>query len=100
MTCQRSTVIIRSSPILYEVFQVLLRSQISFLGHIITKNVVQIEKEKISVVQSWPTPLNVKELKGFLGVMGYYRRFVKDYGLISRPQQISPRKMLFNGRKL
>lgn len=44
--------------------------QINFLGYVITKNGVQVENEKISVVQSWSTPSNVKKLRGFLGLNG------------------------------
>ncbi|GJR70323.1 hypothetical protein Tco_0016388 [Tanacetum coccineum] len=61
------------------------QQKVVFLGHVITSEGVQVEQEKISSVQSWPIPTTVKEVRGFLGLTGYYRRFVKNYGLIARP---------------
>ncbi|GJY50086.1 putative mitochondrial protein [Tanacetum coccineum] len=61
------------------------QQKVVFLGHVITSEGVQVEQEKISAVQSWPIPTTVKEVRGFLGLTGYYRRFVKNYGLIARP---------------
>nr|GEW66149.1 putative reverse transcriptase [Tanacetum cinerariifolium] len=68
-----------------------------FLGHVITSEGVQVEQEKISAVQSWPIPTTVKEVCGFLGLTGYYRRFVKNYGLIARPLIALTKKMDFYG---
>ncbi|KAF7825223.1 retrotransposon-related protein [Senna tora] len=60
-------------------------SKINFLGNIVSKEGVEMEKEKITIVLEWPKPSSVKELRGFLGLTGYYRRFVKNYGMIARP---------------
>jgi hypothetical protein len=55
------------------------------LGHIITSAGVSTDPTKISAVQAWPISKNITKMRGFLGLAGYYRRFVKDYGKICRP---------------
>jgi hypothetical protein len=46
---------------------------------------VATDPAKIQVVQDWPPPTDVKQLRGFLGLSGYYRKFIKNYGAMSRP---------------
>lgn len=59
--------------------------QVSYLGHIIGAQGVSTEPKKIQDVLTWPTPISVKKLRGFLGLAGYYRKFVKNFGIISKP---------------
>ncbi|KAL4153469.1 hypothetical protein QTP88_001302 [Uroleucon formosanum] len=62
-----------------------LKQQCMYLGHIISENGIQPDPEKVKSVLQFPTPTSVKEIKSFLGLSGYYRKFIKSYSLISKP---------------
>jgi hypothetical protein len=60
-------------------------TEMLYLGHVIGANGVQVHQEKIRVIIEWPTPKNVTELKSFLGLCTYYRKFVKGFSQLTAP---------------
>jgi len=63
----------------------LLRSELSFLGHVVSSKGVGTDPKKISAVQDWPVPTDVKEVRSFLGLASYYRKFVPSFAALAAP---------------
>ncbi|XP_019434730.1 PREDICTED: uncharacterized protein LOC109341310 [Lupinus angustifolius] len=59
--------------------------QLEYLGHLILGNGIQANPDKISAMTQWSSSTNIHGLRGFLGLTSYYRRFVKNYGILARP---------------
>jgi len=61
------------------------QTSVRYLGHVVSRNGVETDPEKIASLKTWPVPQNLRELRSFLGFAGYYRRFVKGYSNIVKP---------------
>jgi hypothetical protein len=59
--------------------------EVSFLGHIISEGGIPVDPSKVKDVFSWNTPQKVSYIKSFLGLAGYYRRFIEGFSKISKP---------------
>lgn len=62
-----------------------LRNSVPYLGHIITKDGIRPNPEKIHAIKNFPIPKSTKDIKSFLGLLGYYRRFIKDFAKLTKP---------------
>ena len=66
------------------------QNRVHYLGHIISRDGVATDSAKTEKVNTWPTPTSVREVQQFLGLAGYYRRFIKDFAEIARPLHRAP----------
>ena len=61
------------------------RQSISYLGHVISADGLSTNPTKVRAVADWPVSSNIRELRGFLGLAGYYRKFVRHFGILAKP---------------
>ena len=55
------------------------------LGHVVSSKGIEVDKSKIELISNLPTPKYVKDVRSFLGHVGFYKRFIKDFSVISKP---------------
>jgi hypothetical protein len=60
-------------------------TKVAFLGHVISTGGVSVNPTKVKDVLNWMPPMNASEIQSFLGLAGYYRRFIKDFSKIANP---------------
>jgi len=64
---------------------VLFRTEIKFLGHLVSASVVQPLPDEVSAIADWPTPRCLRDVRAFYGLIGYYRRFIEGFATVAEP---------------
>jgi hypothetical protein len=61
------------------------QKKIHYLGHIISKDGIAVDPKNIEAIKSWPAPTNISEVSSFMGLDGYYKRFIVRFSKIAHP---------------
>ncbi len=70
----------------------LARTQVVYLGHVISREGIAADPGKVEAVRNYPVPKNLKQLRAFVGLASYYRRFIPDFSAVARPLHTLTRK--------
>ena len=71
---------------------VFFHTQVSFLGHLVSESGISVDPEKTRAVQNWPVPRNVTEVRSFIGLCSYMRRFISGFSSICKPLHLLTQK--------
>ena len=71
-------------------------TEVDFLRMIISHDGIKMDPEKVNAILKWPEPMNVKQVRAFLGLGNFYRCFIKDYTIISCPMVDTCKDIIFN----
>ena len=66
--------------------------EVHFLGHVVNKDGIHVDPSKVDSIRNWPAPRTPTEIRQFLGLAGYYRRFIKDFSKIAQPLTLLTQK--------
>ena len=70
--------------------------KVVFLGFVVSSKGLHIDESKIEAIKTWPQPTNLQQVRSFLGLAGFYHRFVKDFSTIAAPlHALSKKNALF-----
>ena len=70
--------------------------EICYLGHIISKDEIRMDPDKLKIIQEWPHSTNLHELRSFIGMCSYYRRFIENFSIIAGPlNDLTKKKVKF-----
>lgn len=70
----------------------LMQEEVKYLGHVVSNKGVSTDPHKIDAVSEWPKPTNIKELRAFMGTVGYYRQYIQNFSKISGPLSLLTHK--------
>ena len=68
--------------------------EVGFLGHVISGEGIAVDPSKVEAVTEWKAPTSVGEIRGFLGLAGYYQRFIENFSKIAKPMMELSKKAL------
>ena len=70
----------------------LFQRKVAFLGHVLSEAGIEMQEDKVAAVRDWPTPENLTQLRSFLGLCSYYRRFIPGFADVAAPLHALHRK--------